>query len=78
MALVKAAGRCKCGRLAWTRNAEGKAEHPCCGRVEGDECPACNASDAAERQWQEHGIKWARKVKAYWQGEADRANGEGA
>lgn len=69
---VKAAGRCMCGRLAYTTNAAGKAEHPCCTR-EGPECGACKASDAAERQWQEHGIKWARKVKAHWKAEAERA-----
>ena len=72
VASVKAAGRCKCGRLAWTTNAEGKAEHPCCTR-EGVECGACKASDSAERGWQEHGMKWARRVKAYWKAEADRA-----
>lgn len=71
---MKAAGRCKCGRLAWTRNEDGKPEHPCCTRL-GVECSACAASDAAERRWQEHGMAWARRVKAFWKNEAERTGG---
>jgi len=65
--------RCKCGRAVFGGHvdAEGRPAHPCCVR-EGIDCPACRASDAAERQWQEHGAKWARKVKAFWAAEAAR------
>lgn len=78
IAAVKADGRCKCGRLVYNghTDAAGKPTHPCCARVEGEDCGPCNASDAADRQWTEHGIKWARKVKAFWKAEADRAQEE--
>jgi hypothetical protein len=71
--MAKATGRCACGRLVYNghRDECGRPAHPCCVR-EGPDCGACKASDAAERHWSEHGIKWARKVKAHWKAEAER------
>lgn len=72
---MKADGRCACGRLVYNghTDAQGRPAHPCC--VEnGPECSACAASDAAERAWQEHGMAWALRVKAFWKAEAERNN----